>query len=84
LEYVAKELNLKTLNDWHLVRTSEFQNLGGGILLQNYGGLFPLLKTIYPDFSLNKIQPQILKKQDSELLSVSSIPNIQIHNHITP
>jgi hypothetical protein len=52
LKWIAKNLNIQTLEDWYKISSIDIVNNKGRGLINYYkGSFFKLLKTVYPDYN---------------------------------
>jgi hypothetical protein len=49
LDYVAKQLNFKTPEDWYKIQAQDIRRFGGSRLLEIHGSRVKLLRTLYPN-----------------------------------
>jgi hypothetical protein len=54
LKWVEEKLAIHNLDDWRKVTYIQIRQLGGGSLLNKFGGLLSLLKAVYPNHNWQK------------------------------
>jgi hypothetical protein len=48
LKWLRSKLNIRSMEDWYNVKRDDVESLYGQFLLDECGGLFPMLKKFYP------------------------------------
>jgi len=92
LEYAAKKLGLKKLEDWYAVPLKAASALGLRTLIEQNGGLMQTLTKYYPDFPWDREKPQrpqnsrkvqqILYRYVEELFPKRELFSDYIHPHL--
>ena len=53
MRWLESELSIKSPTDWYAVSTMELRRLGSNEVLKQNGGLYKVLKSVYPTFPLD-------------------------------
>lgn len=82
-QWLEKELNIKKQEDWYLVTKSQLEVLGAYFAITKNGGLFTILKKMYPDYDWDENKRNIIGKSQLALhRSIQDLfPREQVHSN---